>query len=40
VRQVARRWRAVVFDLWGTLIELPTELFAERDEAIAAALGG
>jgi FMN phosphatase YigB (HAD superfamily) len=34
----SRRWRAVIFDLWDTLVEFPRELMAERDAVLAEAL--
>ncbi len=33
-----RDWRAVIFDLWDTLVPFPSELIAERDAALAETL--
>jgi putative hydrolase of the HAD superfamily len=34
----SRRWRAVIFDLWDTLVAFPWQLIAERDAVLAEAL--
>jgi putative hydrolase of the HAD superfamily len=34
----SRRWRAVIFDLWDTLVAFPRQLIAERDAVLAEAL--
>jgi len=34
----SRDWRAVIFDLWDTLVPFPSQLIAERDAALAETL--